>query len=172
MESTKSLLLKPSSWTLGVGSRAASGVQTTLPTMNMRAVADMAALQTSDGFDLTPFTWEISISADGTVIGQQPSPGTVGSVACYITSGVEQGAELYASITLAADSMRELVTASASGFVPTGIWLKISGASGEDTPDGATLVWDTNNEPEIEITEARIFTQRDSLPSPPAASKI
>ncbi|MCF8828576.1 hypothetical protein VDG03_18385 [Xanthomonas campestris pv. raphani] len=172
MQSTKTLLLKPLSGTLGVGSRAAPSLEATLPTMSMKAAADMAVLETSDGFDLAGFTWEVSISAGGEVVGQQQSPGIVGRVACYLTSGLEQGAELYAAITLAPDAMRDLVTASANGFVPIGIWLKISGASGEETPDGATLVWDTDNEPEIEIAEARIFTQRDLPPSPPAASRL
>ncbi|MEB1134202.1 hypothetical protein VDP36_06990 [Xanthomonas campestris pv. campestris] len=157
---------------MAVGSHAAAGLEATSPSMTLRALSDMASLQTSGGLDLAPFTWQVSISADGAVIGRQPSPGTVGSVACYITAGHEQGAEIYASITLAPDAMRELMTASANGFVPIHICLEVRGASGEATPDGVTLIWDTDNEPEMEIAEARIFTRLDSLPSPAAGQKV
>ncbi|MCC8559279.1 hypothetical protein [Xanthomonas vesicatoria] len=165
--------LKPLTWTLGIGAEAAQGSPATVGSMQMTAVASMYALVTTDGLDLAPFTWEVSIS-DRPAIGLPPPPHTVGMVSCYplvggtepmvscypLVGGTEPGAELAAFVTLTTEAMRNLVSSAANGFVPTAITLEVRTKPGEATPEGFAFSWDTDNEPEIEIAKVEVFTTR------------
>ncbi|WP_236517597.1 hypothetical protein [Xanthomonas phaseoli] len=156
--------LKPLTWTLGIGAEAAQGSPAAVCSMQMTAVASMYALVTTDGLDLAPFTWEVSIS-DRPAIGLPPPPHTVGMVSCYpLVGGTEPGAELAAFVTLTTEAMRNLVSSAANGFVPTAITLEVRTKPGEATPEGFAFSWDTDNEPEIEIAKVEVFTTRASTP--------
>ncbi|APP76884.1 hypothetical protein BJD12_18485 [Xanthomonas vesicatoria ATCC 35937] len=182
--------LKPLTWTLGIGAEAAQGSPATVGSMQMTAVASMYALVTTDGLDLAPFTWEVSIS-DRPAIGLPPPPHTVGMVSCYplvggtepmvscyplvggtepmvscypLVGGTEPGAELAAFVTLTTEAMRNLVSSAANGFVPTAITLEVRTKPGEATPEGFAFSWDTDNEPEIEIAKVEVFTTRAGTP--------
>ncbi|WP_238692714.1 hypothetical protein [Xanthomonas dyei] len=153
------LVLKPLTWTLGIGSEASQGSATRVSSMQMTAVARMYALDTTDGLDLTPFTWNVAI--DDLPVSGSSSPQTVGMISCYMLVGsIGPAAELTANISLSPDAMRDLVSSAANGFAPTLIRLDVRTKSGETTPEGQALQWDTNNEPEIEIAKVEIFTTR------------
>ncbi|MCC8671652.1 hypothetical protein LN461_20180 [Xanthomonas arboricola] len=158
------LELRPLTWTLGIGAEAAQGSPATVGSMQMTAVASMYALVTTDGLDLAPFTWEVSIT-DRPTIGLSPPPDTVGLISCYpLAGGTEPGAELAAFVTLTTEAMQNLVSSAASGFTPTAIRLQVRTKPGEATPEGLAFTWDTDNEPEIEIAKVEILTTHEGKP--------
>ncbi|WP_238601325.1 hypothetical protein [Xanthomonas arboricola] len=156
--------LKPLTWSLGIGTDATTeATSATVGSVQMTAIASMYALVTTDGLDLAPFTWNVSIT-DLLAIGLQPPPHTLGMMSCYpIAGGTEPAAELAAFVTLTTEAMRNLVSSATNGFVPTALRLQVRSKPGEATPEGFAFIWDTNNEPEIEIARIEILTTHGGM---------